>query len=318
MQSGTRGNSLHIVQMMKLLPLLWLGLILSILALAGCRRSEKPEAVWDGSDGRIRPLVYPRGIAYAPAADQYFVVDRLAQIQRISGDGRFLNQWQMPAQQNGRPVNISVGPDGNIYIPDTHYHRVVVYTPDGKLLRQWGSFGTGPGQFTYLTDVAFDRQGRIFVSEYGDNDRVQVFDANARLLYQFGRFGQGDGEFSRPQSMVIDNDLVYITDACNHRIVVFTTQGQFVRAMGKAGSGPGEFRFPYGLDQARDGNLVVTEFGNNRVQKIDKTTGKSIWIWGHTGRETGELAYPWAAVVNNNGQVVIADSGNNRLQILHR
>lgn len=305
------------MQLAKLSFIMRLPLLIALGLAAGCGRSEKPDAIWQPPD--IRPLIYPRGIAYSPLAKEFFVVDRVARIQRINSTGHFVNEWQMPEQEHGRPVGISIGPDGNVYVPDTHYHRVIVYTPDGKELRRWGSFGTGPSQFIYLTDVAFDAKGRVFVSEYGDNDRVQVFTPDGQWLYQFGSFGPGDGQFSRPQSMVIDGDLVYITDACNHRIVVFTIDGKWVRSMGSLGSEPGQFRFPYGLDQDTDRNLIVTEFGNSRVQKIDRESGKAIWVWGKTGRNPGELAYPWAAVSDHAGRIVVVDSGNNRLQILsHR
>ena len=292
-----------------------IGLFLCVLMFAGCGDPEKPLAIWKEPD--IRPLVYPRGIAYSRPADEFFTVDRMARVQRISSDGKFIGEWQMPEQANGRPVGISVGPDGNIYVPDTHYYRVMVFTPEGKLLRKWGKFGTGPGEFMYLTDVAFDAQGRVFVSEYGDStDRVQVFTSEGKYLYRFGRFGQGDGEFARPQSMVIHGDLVYITDAGNHRIVVFKTDGTFVRSFGKAGDAPGEYRFPYGLDEDADGNLIVTEFGNNRVQKIARETGEPMAMWGRAGRSPGELAYPWASAVDRRGRVVTVDSGNNRLQVI--
>ena len=179
----------------------------------------------------------------------------------------------MPQWQYGKPVGAAVGPDGNLYVPDTHYHRVIVYSPDGKILRQWGSEGKGPGAIHLSDRYRVRLQGHIFVSEYGDNDRVQVFDPNLAQRCSTSSAGSatGDGEFSRPQSMVIDHGLVYVTDACNHRIVVFTTDGTFVRNMGSVGSGLGQFRFPYGLDQDRDGHLIVCEFGNNRVQMIDKT-----------------------------------------------
>lgn len=222
----------------------------------------------------------------------------------------------MPDWQNGKPVGVSVGPDGNIYVPDTHYHRVVVYSPEGNEIRRWGSFGTAPGEFIYPTDVAFDARGNVFVSEYGDHDRIQVFDSKGVFLREFGRFGQGDGEFSRPQSMAIAGELLYIADACNHRICVFTTGGQFVRSIGGVGTRAGEFRFPYGLDIDADGKLLVCEFGNNRVQRIDPVSGKSLGIWGRAGRAAGELAYPWAVVVDHRGDVVIVDAGNNRLQVV--
>jgi DNA-binding beta-propeller fold protein YncE len=106
-----------------------------------------------------------------------------------------------------------------------------------------------------------------------------------------------------------------VTDASNHRICVFKTDGTWVRNLGRCGSRPGEFRFPYGLDISRDGNLIVCEFGNNRVQKIDKLTGKGIAQWGQAGREPGEFAYPWGVMVDKRDRIVVVDAGNNRLQV---
>jgi DNA-binding beta-propeller fold protein YncE len=289
-------------------------LIATILC-GGCRRGAEPDAIWCSTGNGPGQVVYPRGIAYCSADDSFFIVDRMAHIQHLDRTGRSIHGWHTPDWTIGKPVGLTVAPDGDLYVPDTHYHRVLVYSPDGRLKRQWGSEGTAPGQFIYPTDIAFDLHGRVFVSEYGDNDRVQVFDASAHFLFAFGKFGDGPGEFSRPQSIVIDSGSVYITDACNHRIAVFTTDGRFVRNMGHVGSGLGEFRFPYGLDEDAKGHLVVCEFGNNRVQMIDKNTGGGLQTWGSAGREPGQLAYPWAIAVDKWGRVVTVDSGNNRLQV---
>jgi DNA-binding beta-propeller fold protein YncE len=290
--------------------------ILAVLcALIGCDDPRKPQAIWCETGNGPGQVVYPRGITYSPSDDTFFIVDRLARIQHLDRSGKFLNEWQMPQWALGKPVGITVGPDGNLYVPDTHYHRVMVYSPRGELLRQWGSMGTAPGQFIYPTDIAFDSRGRIFVSEYGDHDRISVFDPSGKYLYEIGKFGSGDGEFSRPQSILIDGDDVYVTDACNHRIVVFKTDSRFVRNMGHTGTAPGEFRFPYGLDMDREGNLIVCEFGNNRVQRIDKATGKCLETWGAAGREPGQLAYPWGVAVDKRDRIVTVDAGNNRLQV---
>ncbi len=285
---------------------------------AGCDDPRKPQAIWCDTGTGPCQVVYPRAIAYSPKDDSFFIIDRMARVQHLDRRGEFIAGWQMPEWRTGKPVGVSVGPDGNVYVPDTHYNRVVVYSPDGKLLRMWGQAGRGPGEFIYPTDVAWDSKGHLFVSEYGDNDRVQVFDPAfnpPKLLYTFGKFGDGPGEFSRPQSMLIDHDIVYITDSCNHRIAVFKADGTFVRNMGGVGSALGHYRFPYGLDEDRDGHLVVCEFGNNRVQLIDKQTGKGLKVWGAAGREPGQLAYPWGVAVDRHGRVVAVDAGNNRLQV---
>ena len=109
--------------------------------------------------------------------------------------------------------------------------------------------------------------------------------------------------------------LLYVTDASNHRICVFRTDGTFVRNMGGVGSGLGQFRFPYGLDIDADGRLIVCEFGNNRVQRIDKETGQGLATWGHAGRDPGQFAYPWGVAVDKHGRVVAVDAGNNRFQV---
>jgi len=289
-----------------------------LLWLAGCGDSTKPEAIWCETGTGPGEVVYPRALTYDDRSDTFYLIDRTAHVQRLDHDGRCVQDWQMPEWRLGKPVGVSVGPDGNVWVPDTHYHRVVVYSPDGKMLQMFGSEGKGDGQFELPTDIAFDGDGdtfKVFVSEYGGNDRVQVFDRRWRKLYQFGRFGSGDGELSRPQSMLIDHGLVYITDACNHRIAIFKTDGTFVRNMGSVGSSLGQFRFPFGLDQDREGHLIVCEFGNNRVQMVDKQSGRGLKTWGSAGREPGQLAYPWGVAVDKRDRVVAVDAGNNRLQV---
>jgi DNA-binding beta-propeller fold protein YncE/ABC-type Fe3+ transport system permease subunit len=283
----------------------------------GCSDRAKPDEVWLSTGTGKGQVVYPRAIAYSAGDDTFFVIDRLARVQHLDHDGQYLSEWRMPDYMTGKPVGVSVGPDGNVYVPDTHYQRVMVYSPKGEVVRTWGSAGKEPGQFIYPTDIAFDSKGNVFVAEYGDNDRVQVFDREGKFLYQFGSFGQGDGQFARPQSILIDStDTVYITDACNHRVVVFKTDGTFLRSMGGPGSDGGQFRYPYGLAESPDGkSLVICEFGNNRVQKIEKATGKSQGTWGAAGHALGELAYPWGVAVDRKGRVVAVDAGNNRLQV---
>lgn len=297
-------------------------LLLCLLAAAGCSRAEDDapasiETMWLETGTGPGQTVYPRAITYDERNDWLYLIDRMARVQRLDArTGEFISGWTMPDFRQGKPVGLSVGPDGNVYVADTHYHRVMVYTPDGVEVRRWGSMGPGPGQFVYPTDIAFSPDGsRVYVAEYGDNDRVQVFTPDGTFVSQFGSFGQGDGQFSRPQSMLVLGGLIYLTDACNHRLKIFTLDGAFVRNLGEVGDGPGQFRFPYGLSATADGNLLVTEFGNNRIQVVTPD-GTPVRTWGSGGRAPGELAYPWAAVTDNRGRTVITDSGNNRLVVL--
>lgn len=295
----------------------WIAIWVAIIILSGCSDPRKPEAVWMETGAGKGQVVYPRGICYSKHDNCFFVVDRMARIQRVEMDGSVSAEWRMPEHTLGKPVGISAAPDGNVYVPDTHYSRVMEFTSTGQFIRTWGKFGKAPGEFIYPTDIAFDAQGSIYVSEYGENDRVQVFDpVTLKVIRSFGHFGNGDGQFARPQSMLLEGDTIYITDACNHRICVYKTDGTFVRNMCGIGVELGELKFPYGLDEDAEGHLVVAEFGNNRVQVIDKQTGKGLRTWGVAGREPGQLAYPWAVAVDGKDRLVIVDSGNNRLQVV--
>lgn len=289
-------------------------LLVLLIFIGGCGGGDRAEEVWFDVQRGSGRLVYPRAITYSEQLDQFFVVDRTAEIVVLDSNGKELRSWKTPEHVTGKPVGMTIGPDGNLYVADTHYFRVLVYSPEGELLKKIGSRGHGPGEFELPCDIAFDSQGRMFVSEYGGNDRVQVFDSSGAFLYAFGEPGRETAQFARPQSLVIVDDEVYIADACNHVIQVWSIDGRFKRNLGGVGSGPGQFRFPYGLELDREKNLIVTEFGQSRVQRISRD-GRPLAIWGRPGHAEGELMYPWAAVVDQRGRVVVVDAGNNRLQV---
>lgn len=287
----------------------------AVLLAYGCSDRDRPETTWGQAGRGPGEFVYPRAVAYSETTDSYFVVDRAGRVQHLDSRGSFIGGWQMPRFERGKPVGLTVGPDGNLWVPDTHYSRVIVFDPLGNVVREFGEFGEGPGQFILPTDVAFDPDGRVYVSEYGGNDRVQVFDRRGNVVGVIGRIGRGEEELARPQSIVILDDELFIADSCNHRISVWSLDGRHLRNLGRVGSGPGEFRFPYGIDVDREGKLVVCEFGNNRVQRIDPRDGTSLGTWGRPGRAPGELVTPWAVAVDQSGRVVAVDGGNNRLQV---
>jgi tripartite motif-containing protein 71 len=61
-----------------------------------------------------------------------------------------------------------------VYVADAGNSRVQVFTAFGIPLAEWGSRGTGPGQFRSPSDVAVDAAGHVYVMDMANN-RVQVF-----------------------------------------------------------------------------------------------------------------------------------------------
>ena len=299
----------------------WIALFVLALPLSGCQKKTAGPpsviAVIGNSTGGRGPgeFIYPRAIDLT-ADGKIVAVDKTGRVQVLTLQGQCELTIQMPRTEQGRPTGVTVGPDGNIYVADTHYNRVMVFDRAGKLVRQWGKFGTGPGEFIYPTDIAFAPDGRIFVSEYGGNDRVSIFDTAGKFLGSFGSFGPDRGQFQRPAAICVDakQSRLYVADACNHRLAVYNLDGKLETYIGSIGTGPGQFRYPYSVALMPDGTLLVCEFGNNRLQ-ILSPDGASLGLFGEAGRDKGQLAFPWAAVVDGSRRVYIVDSGNNRLQV---
>jgi sugar lactone lactonase YvrE len=300
-------------------PLLLLAILLALPAMEGCskRSGSGPDVqAVIGKTGRGEgEFIYPRAIDLT-ADGKIVAVDKTGRVQVLTPQGQCELTIQMPRIELGKPTGVSVGPDGNIYVADTHYNRVMVYDRRGKLLRQWGKFGKGPGEFIYPTDIAFAPDGRIFVSEYGGNDRVSIFDAGGKFLGSFGSPGDGQDQFERPAALCVDakHSLIYVADSCNHRLAVYNLGGKLQAYIGSAGSGQGQFRYPYSVALMPDGTLLVCEYGNNRLQVLTPD-GRCLGMFGTAGRDKGQLAFPWAAAVDAQRRAYIVDSGNDRLQV---
>lgn len=294
-------------------------LLCSALAFSGCGRpaqqSSEPALLFGRTGVGPLEFSYPRAAAFDGHLG-LVVVDKSGRVQRIAPDGTFLTHWRTPAVEAGKPVGLTVAPDGRVFVADTHYHRVLVYSADGRLLTQLGSLGDGPSEFRLVTDVAVDSDGFVYVGEYGGNDRVSKFTARLEYLFSFGLPSESDPGLNRPQGLLIaPDDTLWVADAVNHRVVHFDGSGRCLGVFGKLGGKLGELRYPYGIDRLSDGSLVVCEYGNNRVQRFDPG-GQSLGVWGSAGREPGQLAYPWALAVGKDDHVYIVDSGNNRVQVI--
>lgn len=258
---------------------------------------------------------YPRAITAEPNGS-VFVVDKNGRVQRFSPDGVFETFWRMPETEYGKPVGLKVHPDGRIFVADTHYHRVMIFDRDGNPLGSFGSEGFGDGQFQLPTDVAFDNQGHIYVSEYYGNDRITKWSSDWKFVAAFGETEIEGRRLTRPTGLAIDEEqTLWVADACNHRLVRFSLDGEVLAAFGRFGQEPGEMRYPYDVDISPENTLLVCEYEGNRLQWFTKD-GRSLRTWGRAGRAPGELFAPWGAAYGPGGRVYALDSLNSRVQII--
>ncbi len=306
-----------------------------LLAVNACRPSSVTDNGVVGVFGELGlaagSLSYPRGIAVeavvireqnrprehkSAARSRVFVVDKSGRIQRFSADGKYETGWRMPEIEQGKPIGMAVHADGRLFVADTHYHRVVIFDRDGRQLGSFGSEGTGDGQFQLPTDVAFDAEGFIYVSEYHLNDRITKWSPDLQFVQAFGQEPIDGARLSRPCGLVVDDEnTLWVADACNHRLVRFSTDGGVLAAFGEAGTGAGQMRYPYDIALAPAGELIVCEYEGARLQWFSRD-GRSQRIWGRPGRAVGELFAPWGVACDPAGIVYVVDSLNNRVQML--
>ena len=241
-------------------------------------------------------------------------MDTTGRVQVFSYEGTFRRAWQLPAWDNGTPTAVTFSNGGTVLIPDTHYSRILEYTPEGELLDQWGAYGTGTDQFIYPTGIQQDADGDYYVSEYGvDAERVHVFDRDYTFLRQWGQLGDEPADFNRSMAIALTHDgRVAIVDTGNHRIQLFEKSGELVRVIGREGPPEEQLDYPYDLDVAPDGTILAAEYGHHRVSRYT-TGGEFVGAWGTPGRGDGELNGPRGVAASEDGFVFITDTDNHRM-----
>jgi sugar lactone lactonase YvrE len=241
----------------------------------------------------------------------------------FAGTGRAASQSDLGRSPEGKPARletlnapggVAVGPDGTVYIADTHNSKIRKVTPDGRIF----SVAAGRGAFSWSGDSA---------------------DARAADLNQ-------------PQGIAVGPDgTVYFMDAlnvCARKVTpggaLVTVAGLCARASGPAGAGfplgdggaateasfgasaaivPG-FGGPEDLALGPDGCLYIADTYNSRIRKvtpdgrISTVAGNGeIGDAGDAGPASAALlAGPRGVAIDKAGNLAIADTENNKVRVV--
>src|SRR6201993_4060124 len=152
--------------------------------------------------------------------------------------------------------SVRVDKDDNIWAVDEGTNMVIKFSPDGKVLMVLGrrppavegvlAYPVGPNApsqkyiFCRPTDVGWDPQGNIFVSDGYCNNRVVKYDKNGRFLAQSGseKAGNGPGEYSLPHGLQVDGrGHVWVADRTNNRYQELDNDLKPIRALTNLGTG---------------------------------------------------------------------------------
>ena len=185
-----------------------------------------------------------------------------------------VHAWQgitrhpMTHYEGGRIIGAAVW-DDRLYLSDRHYDRVLIYSVDtGELVGTWDDVKSPAGiavrdgrELLVITD------GKVVARDRDGQHRGNV--VTHSLIHPMG-LAVGPG------------GRVYVTDlAIPNQLKVFSRDGLLERAFGRAGTFAGKVTFdklgvPRGVAVDRDGNVILSEFAYNRVQKLSPEL-KPVW-----------------------------------------
>ena len=167
---------------------------------------------------------------------------------------------------------------------------------------QWGRHGSGNGEFVFVISVDVAPNGTVYTAEFWDNGgRVQYFSPTGSYL---GQWGLHDDDSALA---VAPNTNVYVTFW--DQVYYYTAQGS---VRGAWGSYP-QIYLILGVDIAANGNVYVSDGGNDKIQ-LFTATGSKLREWGREGSGNGEFFNPSGIEVAPNGNVYVADYSNHRVQ----
>lgn len=237
--------------------------------------------------------------------------------------------WQAEVTGGANPLqaaqDVTIDPEGNLWVLDIGNHQFQIFSPDGTLLETWGRFGEGEGEFNFFAgpiaietdfggDLAFDSAGNFYVADMA-NQRIQKFAPDRTFLLAWGSEGDGDGQFNRPWNLAIDDqDNIYVADFGRNTVQQFTSDGTFLRTVVESGGGEDELTGAGGIAIDAEGNLWVADWTSNRLLQFG-LDGEHRGTYGGTGSAAGQLNVPTGITVSTEGLVYVADMFNHRVQV---
>lgn len=169
----------------------------------------------------------------------------------LAPDGSRLAAWGGAEVLDGHMLTLHR--DGRVFVVDRDAHEIVIFSPEGRRI---GGIGRRhhPGEpFNAPCDIAFARDGGMYVADGYGNARVHRFSAAGEYLAGWGHPGRRAGEFSTPHSVwVLPDGRVAVADRENNRVQVFTPGGDLLLEVS-------DLHKPMDVHGGPDGGFYVTD-----------------------------------------------------------
>jgi hypothetical protein len=280
-----------------------------------------------------------------------------AQLLEFGPKGEFLREIGRGLYAWSEAHSVRIDKDDNIWAIDKGSDMIVKFNQAGRVVWVFGrraeaaDEGAKPwghpmpplpaidGLFRQPTDVTWDSEGNIYITDGYVNSRVAKYDKNGDWVKQWGEYGTAPGQFRLPHAIVADrNNNLYVGDRTNRRIQVFDTDGKFLRLFTIDVPSDPKTRAVNGNTPTGERLAAVTgapnsiciTLGPNQVLFVGETTfpgrifkvsldGKVLGVIGRSGRQLGQLSGAHALACPSETEVYAAETSNWRVQklILH-
>ncbi len=246
--------------------------------------------------------------------------------------------FKMPPDGSSVPAprSLTVSRAGELYVLD-NAGRVLVYTADGTLDRQWRmpEYDVGKPE-----GVCILGDGTVAVADTHYH-RIVVFDAVGNVLRTFGELGEGPGQFIYPVAITRDDSgHVYVAEyGGNDRIQKFTESGEFVSTFGSFGTAEGQFQRPSGIvwmargtasqagaassevalqGRRSSGTLYIADAINNRVHVFSGDGEYQRTIVDSARESSVAVDYPYDIALGPDGSLFVVEYGAGRVTQVSR
>jgi hypothetical protein len=213
------------------------------------------------------------------------------------------------------PSAVGIDSSERIYVAESAFDRINVYSPTGKFIKSFSGFGRP-------VYVAVDTSNRVLVADV-IRKNVKVYDTDFNFLFDLG---SGNNEFKKPCSIDTDSTgRIYVADCKADKIKIYNPDGTFNYSFGTSGSSPGQLNGPTGVavdesageliivDKTNDGGMMGS-YLSPRVQVFDMN-GVGLRSFGVRGVDEGKLFRPLSVAVDSLSRIYVSDTYSNIVQV---
>ena len=297
------------------------------------------------SQGNILVLNHPGSANLGP-----IWANSTTQLLEFDQDGKFLREVGKGVYGIAYAHQVRYDRYDNLWVVDKGANTVIRFDPEGYVTMNLGRREEGyhgivelaspaearafGGYFGGPTDVAWDPDDNIYVSDGYVNSRMAKFDKHGNFLMDWGSYGTGIGQFRLPHAMLLDAEgNVYVADRTNRRIQVFDTEGNFQRALVLNVPYSADYQPPYAAvnpnrrvaETTQPWSMCITNSSPQHIWVSDQEPGRiykmtldgTILGWlGSAGRELGQFNWVHGLDCWQEYVLFVADMNNWRVQKL--